>query len=67
MPHDNYRIGVPQDGHYDVLLNTDSAYYGGSNYDIGTGFTVEHQGCNGLPYSLVMNLPPLAAVYLKRQ
>jgi 1,4-alpha-glucan branching enzyme len=59
----NYRIGVPQAGTYHERLNTDSAYYGGSNQ--GTPFgcaTAEPVPWNGQPFSIVVTLPPLAMV-----
>ncbi|MFU8842118.1 MAG: alpha amylase C-terminal domain-containing protein, partial [Nitriliruptoraceae bacterium] len=31
IPRDGYRIGVPEPGRYEVLLNSDSSHYGGSN------------------------------------
>ena len=64
-PHDHYRIGVPEEGHYDIILNTDSEYYGGSNYDIGDGYDTVREGHDGQPYCIDMTLPPLAVVYLK--
>ncbi len=61
---DEYRIGVPAAGRYEVVLNTDHARYGGSG--IGQA-TVEAQEtpAYGKPYSLSLTLPPLATVILK--
>jgi len=62
---ENYRLGVPDAGEYQVLLNSDQINYGGTGSDIGS--TVSQDiGCHGLPHSIVLNLPPLAALYLNR-
>ena len=53
----NYRIGVPEGGWYDEILNTDSNYYGGSNVGNYPGLTAEQSESHGRPYSLVMTLP----------
>ena len=60
-----YRIGVPRPGHYDEILNTDAAVYGGSNVgNLGGMHSVEHAWM-GRRDSLALTLPPLAAVFLK--
>ena len=64
-PHDAYRIGVPSAGRYDVLLNTDSHFYGGSNYDVGDTFHSFNESANGLPFALDIRVPPMATVFLK--
>ena len=64
--HTGWRIGVPEPGVYRERLNTDSAHYGGSN--LGTAFgelTAQSQGSHGRPFSLEMNLPPLATVFFE--
>jgi 1,4-alpha-glucan branching enzyme len=60
-----YRLGVPMPGRYHVLLNSDSDYYGGGN--VGPMETeAEAVPWMGQGYSILLNLPPLAAVILKR-
>jgi 1,4-alpha-glucan branching enzyme len=61
-----YRLGVPEHGRYRVLLNSDSSFYGGSN----TGEQILHTEATpwmGHPCSIVLTLPPLAGVVLKRE
>ena len=61
-----YRLGVPQPGSYRERLNTDSAHYGGSN--VGTPFgiaTAQSVACHRKPYSVLLDLPPLATVMLE--
>lgn len=63
--HGAYRIGVPILGNYQEIFNSDWEKFGGSgqqNVGILTTETVrwQNQSC-----SLVLNIPPLATVYLK--
>ena len=60
-----YRLGVPVAGSYRERLNTDSAYYGGSNFGNAGGLTAHPGPCMGRPAHLDLNLPPLAAVVLQ--
>ena len=66
VPRHGYRIGVPEAGIYREVLNSDSVYYGGSNVSNGTAIETEAVPHMGSPFSLVLSLPPLAAIYLKR-
>jgi len=61
-----YRLGVPQPGAYRERLNTDSAHYGGSNVGTPLGIaTAQAIACHGKPYSVLLDLPPLATVMLE--
>jgi len=62
---DNYRLGVPRDGWYREILNTDSSHYGGSDVGLGGGVAAEPVPWHGQPYSLSLRLPPLGALILK--
>jgi 1,4-alpha-glucan branching enzyme len=46
-------------------MNTDAAHYGGSNVGNMGGQQSAEVPAQGRPNSLVLTLPPLAAVYLK--
>ncbi|MBX3081171.1 MAG: 1,4-alpha-glucan branching protein GlgB [Anaerolineae bacterium] len=61
----NHRIGVPQAGRYIELLNSDSAYYGGSNVGNGGGLGSEPVTSHGFEHSLTLTLPPLGIILLK--
>jgi len=65
VPRHSYGIGVPRPGLWRELLNTDSVLYGGSN--MGNAGAVETTPVqqHGEAQSLVLTLPPLAAVYLR--
>jgi 1,4-alpha-glucan branching enzyme len=64
---ENYRVGVPRPGFYREILNTDSAYYGGSDVGNAGGVQAQPIPWNERPYSLNLRLPPLAVVYFKPQ
>ncbi len=64
--HHGFRLGVPAAGRWQERLNTDSAYYGGSNVGTPLGVaTSEPVHSHGRGQSLVLNLPPLATVFLE--
>ncbi len=62
---EGYRIGVPRGGFFEEIFNSDSEIYGGSNCGNSGGIPAEDVGSHGRNHSLVVNLPPLATVYLK--
>lgn len=63
----DYRIGVARPGYYRELLNSDAAIYGGSNVGNLGGVCSEPVACMGQGHSLVLMLPPLGALVLKRE
>jgi len=60
-----YRIGVPQEGSYSELLNTDSVKYGGSGVGVHEDIHTEDVAAHGHQQSLQIDLPPLATIMLK--
>ena len=64
-PRDNYRIGVPGPGSYELILNSDQKVFGGSNYETAARVKAEAKPFHGFDYSISINLPPLAGIYLK--
>ena len=59
-----YRLGVPLSGAWHEVLNSDSRHYGGSDAgNAGVLFTVP-QPAGGHAQSLLLTLPPLAALVL---
>ncbi len=64
-----YRFGIPQKGHYEVVLNSDSSEFGGSNCgaQIGDEFDAHLIKWQGRDYSLQLDLPPLGAIYLRKK
>jgi 1,4-alpha-glucan branching enzyme len=61
-----YRVGVPCEGFYREILNTDAALYGGSNAGNAGGMYAEPVAAHGQPASLLLTVPPLATLVLKR-
>jgi len=64
IPRENYRIGVPREGVYREILNSDSEYYGGSNMGNGQGMVAEPTPWMNQSYSLNITVPPLGAVVI---
>ncbi len=65
VPRPDYRIGVPDAGYWQEILNTDGGLYGGSNLGNGGGVSTEDIGADDRPVSLSLTLPPLATIVLK--
>jgi len=65
VPRHGYRIGVPMAGRWVERLNTDALRYGGSGMEQQQAILTEPTAAHGSPCSLVLNLPPLAAVFLQ--
>ncbi len=65
VPRHGYRIGVPQMGTWQEVLNSDAELYGGSG--VGNYGEVETTPVpwHGQPRSLKLSLPPLGAVFLR--
>jgi 1,4-alpha-glucan branching enzyme len=62
----NYRVGVPEAGHYSELMNSDSIHYGGTNVGNYGGRDTEPIAWHKHPQSLSLTLPPLSILILKR-
>ncbi len=62
VPHHAYRLGVPYPGLYREIFNSDSSHYGGSNLGNAGMVQAEEFPWMGRPYSIAINLPPLAGV-----
>jgi len=60
-----YRIGVPREGVYREILNTDSHVYGGGDITNGEGIHAEAVPQHGYAQSISLALPPLGAVVLR--
>lgn len=61
----DFRIGAPVGGFWQELLNSDADIYGGGNRGNLGGVTAEASSHHGRPFSLHVNLPPLATVFLR--
>jgi 1,4-alpha-glucan branching enzyme len=65
VPRNGYCIGVPVAGHWRELLNTDSAFYGGSDMGNSGGVRTVPVQRHGEAQSLELMLPPLATLYIR--
>jgi 1,4-alpha-glucan branching enzyme len=65
VPREGYRIGVPEPGLYEELLNSDASIYGGGNLGNAGAVRTEPIAAHGYPQSLRLVVPPLGALYLK--
>jgi 1,4-alpha-glucan branching enzyme len=66
VPRLGYLVGVPSDGYWKELLNSDAREYGGSGMGNMGGTEALPFGSHGRPYSLRLTLPPLGALFLKK-
>ena len=65
--HSNYRIGVPVDGFYEEIFNTDASQYGGSNLGNMGGKSTDLYNIHGYENSIDLCLPPLSVLVLKHK
>ena len=65
IPRSGYRIGLPHNGHWDEVLNSDAGLYGGGNVGNYGGVAAEAKQCHSQPYSGVFTLPPLGILVFK--
>ena len=62
--YEQYQVGVPEAGEYEVIINSDSEFYGGSN----VGEMSKHASWGdwqNQTANLTITIPPLAGVILK--
>lgn len=65
VPRYNYRLGVPNHGFWQELLNSDSGDYGGSGVGNFGGVTAEEIPCHDRAFSVNIHLPPLGILFFK--
>ncbi len=61
-PRDNVRFGVIKDGQYRLIINTDENDYGGSGYQTSRIVQSDAVAYHDMPYSICVNVPPLATI-----
>lgn len=66
MTWHNYSIGVPEDGFWKEVLNSDGANYGGASQGNLGGKEASKKSFHGRPFSLSLTIPPLGILFLKR-
>jgi 1,4-alpha-glucan branching enzyme len=65
VPREGYRIGLPYGGTWKQIANSDADSYGGSGLGVFDRIEAEPLPAHGRPFSIVITLPPLAAVFLQ--
>jgi len=65
MTWHEYNIGVPEQGMWRELLNSDAAIYGGSGQGNLGGSQSVAKPFHGRPYSISLTIPPLGIIFLK--
>lgn len=65
ISYTNYRIGVPENTTYRLVLNTDDESFGGSGFHVKKSAKAQEKPCHNQPCSVILNVPPSAAIILK--
>jgi 1,4-alpha-glucan branching enzyme len=60
-----YRVGIPSAGYWKEILNSDAGLYWGSNVGNNGGVFAEAAPMHGQAFSVMLTLPPMAAVFFK--
>jgi 1,4-alpha-glucan branching enzyme len=63
----NYRVGVPRDGFWKEVINSDAPLYGGSSQGNFGGLNATPLPIHGQPFSLNMTLPPLGILVFQNE
>ncbi len=67
VPRHGYRLGVPDAGEYYELINSDANRYGGSGLENKQPMPSGPMYWQSCPHSIILTLPPLSTVALKRR
>jgi 1,4-alpha-glucan branching enzyme len=62
---ENHQLGLPREGVYRLIANTDDPVYGGSGIKIPESIKAEEKPIHGQPYSAAITLPPLATLWFE--
>jgi 1,4-alpha-glucan branching enzyme len=62
VPRQGYRLGVPAAGEYQLRLNSDAGFYSGSDMPVQSGHSSQTIPWMHQPYSIVLDVPPLAGL-----
>jgi 1,4-alpha-glucan branching enzyme len=67
VTREQYEFGVPEEGFYQEVLNTDAERFGGSNTGNAGLVSSRPVPRHGRKYSIALTLPPLAVVAFKKR
>jgi 1,4-alpha-glucan branching enzyme len=65
VPRPDYRFGVPMKGKWKEILNSDDLRDHGTGNNLNGEKNSEDYGEDGRDQSIVINVPPLGAVFMK--
>lgn len=63
----DYSLGVPASGTYEIIFNSDEKVFGGSGMLRKKNYASEEIPIHSMDNSISLNLPPLSILYLKRR
>ncbi|MHA6248312.1 1,4-alpha-glucan branching protein GlgB [Pontibacter sp. CAU 1760] len=63
--HEHYRLGVPLEGQWQQVFNSDDSRYGGSNQHNEAILQSVAEPFHGRDFSITLKLPPLSVTYFK--
>lgn len=66
IAREHYSVGVPCEGSWEEILNTDQGIYGGSDFWKNGRIHSERQGSHNHPFRVTIKIPPLAALAFKK-
>ncbi len=67
VPHLGYRLGLPYEGRWEEVLNTDALEYSGSGVGNFGGVVADGPGWHGMASSAELSVPPLGTVWLRHR
>jgi 1,4-alpha-glucan branching enzyme len=67
VPRSGYVVGVPSDGVWSEILNSDAVEYGGSGMGNFGSVRSRPIPAHGRPYSLELTLPPLSIAFFRKE
>ena len=62
----NFRLGVPSQGNYHLVFNSDEQRFGGSDFNQQGSLVNEKIAWQGFEQSICVDVPPLATIYLAK-
>ena len=67
VPRTNVVVGVPHDGLWREVLNSDAKHYGGAGWGNLGGVRASPVPAHGRPHSVTLTLPPLSTIVLRHE
>ena len=63
---ENYVLGVPKAGEYELILNSDDEKYGGWGKKVKTKFVTEPLNAHGQEDAIRVDIPGLSTLFIKQ-